>query len=260
MPIGEPRFDRSLCRFDREVPHNQQGGLGWNIFPPPECPQPFGSGSVQRLLGADRQAPGVPCLRVQELHLIFEIAQRKGISIALFCQDHAAFALDGRLADGQFAGGLAHQHQRRIKQRRIIARQVELVFGVLKPGRGIGIGSERQPQTLQQLDHFPFGNIGAAIEGHVFDKVGKAPFIIGFVQRTGVHDHSHQRLTLWGSVAADDIAQAIVELAEPVSFVNGDVAGLECPGGLGRRRNTAHSTRLGRARRQSRGGKNEGEQ
>ena len=114
-PIGKARLDRRFHRLDRKVADHDHRGLRRHIFAPPEGAQAFGRGGVERFLGADRQAPGIACAGVLEFDLVDHVAQGKGVAIALFGQDHAAFALNRGLADGQFARGLAHQHQRRIQ-------------------------------------------------------------------------------------------------------------------------------------------------
>ncbi len=108
----------------------------------------------------------------------------------------------------------------------------------------------------QQLDHFPLGHIGAAIEGHVLNEVGIAAFVIGFVKRAGVDHHPHQRLPLWHGIAADYVAHPVVELTECVACVDRHVACLERPGGLGRRGEAGRPDLLRGAGGQGGAGKN----
>ncbi|HMQ26463.1 MAG TPA: helicase-related protein, partial [Acidimicrobiales bacterium] len=118
----------------------------------------------------------------------------------------AALALDRFGIEQQFAGGFAHQHHCGIKQRRIVARQVEPVLGIVERGCGICLGTEGKAKPLQQLDHLAFGHIGGTVEGHVLDIVGKAALALAFVEPPGVHLHPHQRRAFGAVVAADYVA------------------------------------------------------
>ena len=104
---------------------------------------------------------------------------------------------------------------------------------MLEAGFGIGIGAERQPFALEQAHHFALGHVGAAVERHVFDKVGIAAFvriaINPFVERSGRNFHPHFGGAGGGGVAAHDIAHAVGQLAEAVAGIYGQIAFFKGP-------------------------------
>jgi hypothetical protein len=83
---------------------------------------------------------------------------------------------------------------------RVVARQVELVERDVEVGRGVGVGAERQPLALEQLDHLALGHVGRAVERHVLDEVRVAELLVGLGDRAGVDPELHHRGALGGAV------------------------------------------------------------
>jgi hypothetical protein len=63
----------------------------------------------------------------------------------------------------------------------------------------------------------------------VFDVVGIAALVVAFVERSGMDQHPHQGGALGPLTLADDIAHAVVELAEDPPIGRLDVAIGEIP-------------------------------
>ena len=247
LPRSEVLADRGLDGIGIEIADDDDGGLRRHIFALPESAQPFGRGGVQGFSRADGQAPGIVRAGIGEGDLVFEVAQREGIAVAPFRQDHAAFPFYRGLGNGQLARRFAHQHQRGVEQPGIVARQVEQVGGAVEAGLGVGIGAKGQSFAFQQAHHLALGHAGRAVEGHVLDKVGKAAFAVGFVQRACGDFHAHHAGACGGAVPADDIAQAIVQSAEAPGRIGRKVAGFKGPGGSCARRSACQRREAGRA-------------
>jgi hypothetical protein len=233
LPAGEAGLDRGFDGIGIEIADHDQRGVGGNVVPRPERAQRIGGGGIERGHGADRQPGGIGGVGVEEGKLVFEIGPLVTLPVAQFRQDHAAFARHGFGREGQLARGLAHQHQRGIEQGGIGAWQIEHVERLFEPGLRVGVRAERQAVAFEQADHLAFGNVGAAVEGHVFDEMGKAAFLRAFVQRSGSHVHPHQRGAGGRGVAPDHIAHAVGQLAEAIAGFGREIALLEGPIGLG---------------------------
>ena len=206
-----------------------------HIFAGPETFEPRRVGLLKRLVRADRQPLAELRSRQQKFDLVLIVLELKRIAVTHFRHHHAAFTVNRGGREIELAGGFPHQHQRGIEQRRIVARQIQLVSGALIIGRGIGVGTEGQPLTLEQFDHVAFGHMSAAVEGHVLDIVGIAALIVVLVERACANFHPDQRGALGIGIAADNITHAVRQHAEAVTRIDRHVALLERPSGLGGR-------------------------
>ena len=237
-PAGKARADRRLDLLGRVVADHHQHGVGGHIGAAIKPADLRGGGAFERGDGADRQALGIARAGRDEGDIVLEIALLEARPVAPFGKDHPALALHRFGRDGEFARGLAHQHQRGIEQFLVIARQVEHVGDALEPGRGIGVRSEGQPLAFEQLDHLALGNARRAVEGHVFEIMRQAALVVVLGQRAGIDPHPHQRRALGRGVAADDVAHPVVEPPEHETGIDRHIAGLEGPdrgGRFGRR-------------------------
>ena len=256
FPVAEMLPDLGFDQRRIEVPDYDQGHVAGRVSAAPERLEVLRVRGVERFGGADRKACGELRLRVKELPGIVEVAVRERVAHALFRQHHPALPVDRALVEAQFARSLAHQHQRRIEQVGVVARQVELIQREVETGRRVGIGPERQPLALEQLDHLAFGHVGRAVKRHVLDEMGVALLGIGFRNRPGIHVEPHLCLRLRGGVWANDVAHPVRELAELERRIDRQVALLPGPVGL---RDRVGGGSLGEQRRLRRG-EREGEQ
>ena len=261
QPAFEPRLDRRLDRIGGKVADNDERGLGGHIAALPVALQALRRCRIECLRRADRQTLGIKRAGVEEGDLRFEIAHLPAVAVAQFRQHHAALARHGLGIEFKLARCLAHQHQRSAQQRGIVARQVEHIGGLLEIGLGIGIGTEGQPFSLKQAHHFALGDIGRAVERHMFDEMGKAALIVRLVERTGGDLHAHGGSALGRRILADDIAHAIGQATEPVGGIDGNVAGLEGPDRLfARRRGRGNALQLRSAGRKREDGEEKRDQ
>ena len=229
LPVGEMLRDRRLDDRRIEIADDHQHRIGGHIFPLPESAQTCGIRSRESLFRTDRHPLGSARLGEEEFERIHRVAQRVGVARAPFRQHHAALARHCLLVEGQFARRLAHQHQGRVEQIRIRARQVELVLRALHPGRCVGVRPEGEAQPFEQSDHLALGHIGRSVEGHVLDEMREAALVIALVERSGGNLHADQRGVLGPVVAPDDIAQPVIEPPEPPSRLGCKFAVHEIP-------------------------------
>ena len=141
-PIGEPRDDLLFDQRRIEIADHHQRGIRRGVFARPERLERGTGRGGQRLGHADRQPLGIARLRVEKPELVLQVAPRVSQAVAQFGHHHTAFAPDRGVVELQLARSLAHQHQRSVEQLGIVARQVELVLGLLEPGLGVGICAE----------------------------------------------------------------------------------------------------------------------
>ena len=176
---------------------------------------------------ADRMAGRHPLAWKLEAEALLEHAIGRTVAGAFLRKHHAAFAVDGALANRQFGGHFAQQLQRGVDGVFVGLRQVELVDGLVEVGGRVGVGAEGQAVAFQDLDHLALGHGLGAVEGHVLQEVGETLLGVGFHQRAGVEAQAQRRLAGRDRLAVDGVAHAVGQRAETGVRVSADIgAGL----------------------------------
>ena len=222
-PAAEGRLDLRLHGVDVEVAHGHQNGALRAIEGVVERHQLVARRRAQHLDLADRHAFGRSLAAQDEFQPRFVDPQTGTVARALLGQHHATFAINRVTGDQQFAGGLTQDLQRQVDGLVIGLWQVELVGRLVEVGRGVGVGAEGQTAALEHLDHLALGDALAAVEGHVFEKVGQTLLGVCFHQRAGVEPQPQGRLPGRGGVVDDGVTHAVGQGAETHVRISGDV-------------------------------------
>ena len=102
---------------------------------------------------------------------------------------------------------VAQDPQALADQRRVVARQIELVDRTVEAGLGVGVRAERQPGTLQEVDQLAGRPVGRALERHVLQEVREAALVVVLHQRAGLDQQAQADAARWRGIRQDGVAQ-----------------------------------------------------
>src|SRR5690606_9816951 len=101
-------------------------------------------------------------------------------------------------------------------------------------GRGIGVGAELKPRSLEDPDQLAFLDIRGLVEGHVLDEMGKSLLVLILMKRAGVDPEPERGRAGRGGIAPERIMHAVGKDTEADGFVRNEVARPVSPARRGR--------------------------
>ncbi len=96
-----------------------------------------------------------------------------------------------------------------VDQRRVVARQIELVDRTVEAGLGIGVGAEGSPARWRKSIRSPGGQVGRALERHVLQEMGETALVVVLHQRAGLDQQAQADAARRRGIRQDGVAQAI---------------------------------------------------
>ena len=224
-PAFEGGADLGLHHIDVKVADGDEGGPVRTVIGVVEFDEPLAWGGANDVEITDREAVGQALAGGQQGQLRLGGAERGRIPGPLLAFDDAAFRVQGGGVHQRLGDLFAHDAQGRIDRLVIRARQFQLVEGLVKAGRGIGVGAEGQTQTLEDTQQLILGDVGRPVEGHVLHEVGQPQLVLILHQRAGIDAQAQGRLPGRGRIAHDRILHAIGKDTEADIGIGRDVAG-----------------------------------
>lgn len=214
LPSAERRLDPGFHGVDVEVAHRHEhrplGPVPAVIIVGDQA----GGRGPQNLHLADRQAGGQALALQKEVEAFDHNPIAGRVAGALLRQHDASLAVHRGRVDREVESGLAQQLDRGVDRLGVGSRHIQLVDGLREAGRGVGVGAERQAQTLQDLHHLAFLDLLRPVEGHVLEEVGQPGLLVRLHHRPGREPQAEGRLAGGNGLPADRVPHAVGQGAE----------------------------------------------
>ena len=192
----------------------------------------LGRRGLQRLELADRRTFGQGLPGKEGLAQLVRIADLRPRLLAAFGQHDRTFGIQ-RLGSQRGRGHHARQDLQALVQPRLgRAGQVELIDGLGRCRRRIGVRAEGRAQPLPDTLGLAIGHMLRSPEGQMLDQMGEAALRRLLVQRARIDPHPHRHLPGRHAVAAHREAQAVGQAPELPHLVLRQVRSLVEPGRL----------------------------
>src|SRR5262245_64350798 len=95
-----------------------------------------------------------------------------------------------------------------------IRRDLKHVNSLVEAGVGVQVGAESHAEGLDELHNLVFRKVCRAVEGHMFDKMGKSLLVVIFQNGSGLYNKSKLSALLGFFVRPDVIAKSIGQLVD----------------------------------------------
>ena len=209
LPVAEIFLDLGDRDLRLDIADEGDEGVLGAIVTPIEGHEFLAWHRLDRFRNADRQAVHDLAALGEEAEPVDGRAVGQRIPGEFFRCDDATLAVDRIGIEQQVLRRLAHQEESFVQHRFADGREVQLVDRLVETRAGIGIRAERQPVTLEPLDHLALGDVDRPVESHVFEKMRDALLGIGLVERTGGDAHADRRIAARGLILHHRVAQTV---------------------------------------------------
>ncbi len=209
--IDQPLLDR----FGVDVADDDHGGVVGPVPLVVERPERFGVHRRDRRIVADRIVSFVGRPGQEEfLETVEDSAVGTRLRTAPFVEDHTALGLDLCLLDGGCREPLLEDVEPGLDDVVVGGRHREFVDGLVVAGVRVDVGTERGTEAPQHVDQFVLRELLGAVEQHVLEEVRTSHLRVVLERRSGVDDQPHVDTPAGVVVVADQVAQAVVQLAD----------------------------------------------
>ena len=106
---------------------------------------------------------------------------------APFGDHHTALFLDFFRIKTHGCGPVFEDFEATVKLGGICCREPEHIHRFIEAGVGVQVGAKAHANAFKIIDEVAFGEVGCAVEAHVFHKVGQAHLVVGFLHGACIH-------------------------------------------------------------------------
>ena len=132
-------------------------------------------------------------MRNVEAEQVHDLVVLKIVSGSLLSKNDGALAVDRPRIEFELACDFSEEEHCRVDVLVVDLGQFEHVGRGVEPCDRIGVGSKGETLPLEDLDHVAFGHMGASVERHMFDEMGKTALIFSFGDRAKGNLQAYRR-------------------------------------------------------------------
>ena len=206
---AEMPLDRCRDRLGADVAGDHDHGPLGRVPVAIEGPELLARRGADHALEADRLALRIERAGQQEVEHRLGRATGRRVAEALLAQDDAALGLDLVGGQRQPASDLAQDADALVDQCCVVARQVQLVHGLVEAGPRIGVRTKGQARALQERHELTRRQVLRALEGHVLEEMGEAALRLGFHERAGLDQEAQADTVRRSALRQDGVAHAV---------------------------------------------------
>ena len=136
-------------------------------------------------------------------------------------QDDAALLLHLLRGDGQAAGPVGEDGQRRVDHQGVGTRQLQLVDGLIERGVGVEVLAKLGALRLQETDDAVAGEVLRTVEGQMLEEVGQSLLVVALVDGARLDEQAVDGLTSRRLIGIDIIRQSVLQTPHAQLWVTG---------------------------------------